>query len=70
MTKDEFKHRWESDDEGGGITFEDIAECAKSWGVASTPRTRPMQTITYLVLKAADVEDAEDHNPETWEAGE
>ncbi len=27
MTKEEFKRRWESDENGGGITYEDIATC-------------------------------------------
>lgn len=31
MTKDEFKARWESNEDGGGINFDDIAECAKAW---------------------------------------
>lgn len=34
MTKQEFKVRWESDANGGGITFNDIANCAGSWGVS------------------------------------
>ena len=63
MTKDEFKKRWESDDNGGGITFEDIAECAKAWGVSSSPRTSPMYDIRYSVLKAAATNDAEEYNP-------
>lgn len=29
MTKEQFKKRWESDDRGGGITFNDVADCAK-----------------------------------------
>jgi hypothetical protein len=32
MTKQEFKERWESSPDGGGITFDDIAKCAKEWG--------------------------------------
>ena len=63
MTKEEFKRLWEADDAGSGITFDDIAECAKAWGISSNPRTRPMDDITYQVLKAADVCDAEDYNP-------
>lgn len=30
MTKEEFKVRWESNENGGGITFNDIANCAIS----------------------------------------
>lgn len=63
MTKEEFKKLWEANDVGSGITFDDIAECAKAWGISSNPRTRPMDDITYHVLKAADVCDAEEYNP-------
>lgn len=35
MTKEEFKTRWESNDEGGDITCNDIAECAKAKGGAA-----------------------------------
>jgi hypothetical protein len=64
MTKKEFKLRWESDDDGGGITYEDIANCAKAWGLSSSPRIKNIDRITYLVLKEAKVVDAEDYNPE------
>ena len=60
MTKQEFKQRWESDEIGGGITFYDIAECAKDWGIASTPRTMQIDRVLYLVLKAAGTQDAEE----------
>lgn len=60
MTKQEFKQRWESDDDGGGITFNDIAECAKAWGIAQTPRTMQIELIRYKVLKAAGTNDAEE----------
>lgn len=61
MTKKEFKQRWESNDDGGGITFEDIAECAKAWGITSTPRIKQIDYLRYQVLKAAGVDDAEDY---------
>ncbi len=32
-TKEEFKKMWESDENGGGITFDDIIECALEWGL-------------------------------------
>jgi hypothetical protein len=63
MTKQQFKNRWESDDEGGGITFEDVAVCAKKWGVSFTPRTRPMDRVLYQVLKAANVKNSEEYRP-------
>lgn len=64
MTKDEFKQRWESDDVGGGITFDDIAECAKEWGIAAHPCTQPMLQMRYLVLKAANTSDCENFKVE------
>ena len=60
MTKQEFNQRWESDESGGGINFDDIADCAKAWGIASTPRTLQMDRVRYLVLKAAGTKDAEE----------
>lgn len=61
MTRQEFKTRWESDDQGGNITFEDIHNCAISWGICSRPKTKPMLKIKYLVLKEADVNDLSEH---------
>lgn len=61
------KKRWESSDDGGGITYDDIAECAKAWGIAQTPRTRPIHHIRYLVLKAANTIDAEEFKPDNQE---
>lgn len=55
MTKEQFKWRWESDKDGGGITYDDIAECAKEWGIMQNPRTHSMDAVTKLVLKAAEV---------------
>lgn len=59
MTKEQFKKRWESNKDGGGITFDDIAACAKSWGLFSTPKTHPINQVVYRVLRAAQVADAE-----------
>lgn len=57
MTKEEFKKLWESDEEGGGITGEDIANCAKDWGISSRPLTQKMSKIIYMVLKEANTND-------------
>lgn len=54
MTKDEFKRRWDLNDEGDNITYDDIAQCAKEWGLCSHPRRREMESIKRLVLKAAN----------------
>jgi hypothetical protein len=64
MTKDEFKKRWESNDDGGGITYDDIADCAKAWGLFRTPRTSQIDVVRYRVLKAANTVDAEEYAPE------
>ena len=66
MTKDEFKTRWESNENGGGITFDDVAECAKEWGLYTTPRIKPMGQVLYAVLRAAKTVDAEEFDPEDW----
>ena len=63
MTKEEFKKRWDSNDNGGGITYEDIANCYKQWGLGSSPKTKPIFTVRYQVLKAANTNDAEEFNP-------
>ena len=54
-TKEEFKKLWESDDEGGGITFQDVADCAKAWGISSAPYTSQINFCLANVLKAAGV---------------
>lgn len=62
-TKEKFKELWEANEYGSGITYDDIAECAKAWGISSNPRIRPVDEITYKVLKAAQTNDAEEYNP-------
>jgi hypothetical protein len=62
MKKEEFKARWESNENGGGITFDDIADCAKEWGIAAYPRTMQIDKVRYKVLSAANVIDAESYN--------
>jgi hypothetical protein len=53
MTPEEFKTRWESNTNGGGITFDDIADCAMAWGICSKPKIRPIDKVTDAVLKRA-----------------
>lgn len=62
MNKEQFKARWESNDEGGGITLDDIANCAIEWGISNSPRTSRIDNILYMVLKAAKVVDCESYN--------
>ncbi len=56
MEKAEFKRRWELNESGDGITFDDVADCAKKWGLFSRPRIHPPQRVLESVLKAAGVE--------------
>lgn len=63
MTKQEFKLRWESDDNGGGITFNEVAECYVAWGLGSTPRTKCMYRVLFAVLTAAETADAGEYAP-------
>jgi hypothetical protein len=64
MTKEEFKARWESDDDGGGISFLSIADCAVAWGISAQPKTQRVDILRYQVLKAAGVSDAEEFTPD------
>jgi hypothetical protein len=64
MDKQEFKRRWESGDDGGGITMEDIAACYVEWGLGSTPRIRSPRSVIRAVVKAADTNDQDDWEDE------
>lgn len=57
MTKEEFKKRWDSNENGGGITYDEIAECAVGWGITERPKIQPIRLITAAVCRAANVED-------------
>ena len=65
MTKEEFKKRWSAPN--CAITFEDIAACAKEWGLHSVPKCFPIDEVRYRVLVAAGCEDAEEYRPENGE---
>ena len=65
MNKQEFKAEWESDEHGGGITFNDVASCYVKWGIGSDPHTKPMAHVRFAVLKAAKTIDAEEYAPVT-----
>ena len=54
-TKEKFKELWESE-AGGGITFDDIADCAKEWGLFQTPRIHKINIVANKVLEAAGCE--------------
>jgi hypothetical protein len=56
MTRGEFRKRWESSDTGDGITFEDVAECAKAWGLYSKPKIVSMPAVLEAVLEEANCE--------------
>jgi hypothetical protein len=61
MTREEFKARWESPN--CDITYEDVANCAKEWGLYSMPRCSPLDQVQYRVLVEAGCSDAEEYNP-------
>lgn len=63
MTRTKFKDRWESNEDGGGITFDEIAECAKAWGLFLTPKTSRIDVVRYKVLQAAGTNDCEEFAP-------
>lgn len=50
FTKKEFKRLWESNDSGGGITVDDVADCAKAWNLFDRPKTCAMSHVLYAVL--------------------
>lgn len=53
MTRAEFARRWDSGDDGGGITGDDVAECAKAWGLCAYPRTTPFDRVLRMVVLAS-----------------
>ena len=57
MTKEEFKERWDSALDGGGITLGDIAECYISWGLGDKPYTKKISYVIYKVCEAANTND-------------
>ena len=65
LTKADFKARFESNDVEvkESITFGDMQECAKVWGLYNNPENHDLFEVRYNVLKAADVSNAEDYNP-------
>lgn len=64
MTREEFKKLWEAgDEEDCEITFDDIADVAKEWGLFEDPKRCDRNIVRYEVLKAAKCVDAEEFNP-------
>ena len=51
LTKQEFIEKWNSGADGGGITNDDVAECASYWGLVSSPRIYPVDYVIDIVLK-------------------
>lgn len=64
MTKEEFKQRWESGEDGGGIQFRHFLKAMKEWDIARTPELYDPAYVLYEVLSAASTVDAESYNPE------
>ena len=57
MTKEEFKKRWESNANGGGITVNDCADCYVEWGLGTQPRCKPVKDVIAAVVKAAGIKE-------------
>lgn len=55
-TKEEFKRLWDGDDRGGGITYEDLADCSVAWGLYARPMINPIDQVKASVLEAAGCE--------------
>ena len=58
MTKEEFAARWDSDDSGGGITFDEIADCAKTWGLFGQPKSMDIDRVSKRVVESSGAKDA------------
>ncbi len=52
-TKEKFRELWDANDEGSGITWDDIADCAVAWGLYTQPKIHPLFEVRRAVLKAA-----------------
>lgn len=57
MTREEFKKRWESGEDGGGITFDEVAKCAKDWGLLANPLCHQIDKVVSMVCNAAGVKE-------------
>lgn len=57
MTKEEFRKRWDSSEDGGGITWNDIADCAVEWGIFSKPRIHRLDVVANAVTAIAGCKD-------------
>lgn len=55
-TKERFKELWDSGPDGGGITNDDVADCAKAWGLFRKPRCCSINMVIAAVVKAAGCE--------------
>lgn len=56
LTKREFKRLWEKKNDPVGITWDEVADCAKRWGLYDAPRCHAMSVVLDAVLEAAGVE--------------
>jgi len=67
MAPSEFKARWESDERGGGITFEDMARCYEAWGLGSRPCSQSLSAVANQVLQKAGVKEYLQEEEEQYE---
>lgn len=64
MTKEEFRERWDSGDDGGGITFDDIKRCAIEWGLYKRPMIIDPHLVAAQVIRAAGCKDQYEYGEE------
>ena len=54
LTKEEYKRRW---NEGERLTYEDVFDVAKAWGLFDVPESVPAVVLIRAVNGAAGIED-------------
>lgn len=61
MTKEEFKERWDSDEDAGGITNAEIADCYVAWGLGESPYSHfYLDYVVRQVTRAAGTAEWQD----------
>lgn len=60
MTRAEFRKAWEAE----AVTWDQLADIAEEWGLVENSRCMHFFDVRYLVLKAANVPNAEEFSPD------
>lgn len=67
MTREEFKALWDSSEDAGGITGEDVVDCYKDWGLEDAPYAQPGTGRFYLYIVVAVTRAAETKDAPMWQ---